>query len=168
MKIEIVHDYINREKMENALLELLKEEMENFGDKNDEIMNEVKENLSDDDFYELREYVENLADSFNSSMRKYVHQKDTSIWGNFNDIRDDYYRGGVGVEKCPVSETINFDDIIKIIDEGKRWNFTEEFLDWVNDWFFATFGTWGICYNFGDYLDFLYEELEYERETIEA
>ena len=167
MKIEIVHDYINREKMENALLELLKEEMEDFGGE-DEIMDEVKGILSDDDFCILREYVKNLADSFNSSMKKYVHQKDTSICGNFHNIRRNYYYGGVGVEKCPISETMEFDDIIRIIDEGKRWNFTEEFLDWANDWFFSTVGTWGICYNFGDYLGALYEEIEYERETIDA
>lgn len=168
MKIEIVHDYINREKMEDALLELLKEELENFGDKDDELLNEVKDDLSDDDFCLLREYVFELADSFNSDMRKYVHEKDMSIVGNFHDIRRNYYQGGVGIEKCPISETMNFDDVIRIIDEGKRWDFTETFLEWVNDWFFSTFGTWGICYNFGEFLIARCEDLEYEREEIDA
>ena len=158
-------DYINREKMEEELLEVLKEKMENFGDMDDEFMNEVKYDMRDDNYYELRGYVSNLVDSFNRDMRNYVHEKDTSIWGNFKNIRwnfDDY---------CPIAKTMSFDEIVSRLDNGEHSELTEKFLDWVNDWFFDAFGTWGICYNFGDYLTDLScikeeEECEYEEEAV--
>jgi len=39
----------------------------------------------------------------------------------------------------------------------------KKFQTWAFDWYFRAFGTWGLTYNFGNWIS----ELEYEREQEE-
>lgn len=122
---------------------------------------------------EHEEYIEEFAAEnarrFVSDMRKYVHQNDTEIVGNFNNIRNDwdYIKESFLVAKDENSEAVEikpfgkFDDMVKGMDDG---TLTDEQIwmvqQWCEEWFFETFGTWGLKYNFQNFIC----ELEYEEE----
>lgn len=140
--------FMDIDKMRETLIELYNEELDNFG-----IERELYEN-------EVESYAEFYSMQYEESMFKYCHQSDTSMVGNFANIRHDwdYIPDFVKSEVKPWGR---FEDIIKSIDEK---TISEEdlakFHIWAEDWFFTAFGTFGIKYNFGDHIS----ELEYRRE----
>lgn len=95
----------------------------------------------DDTINEMAFYA---ASDIEADMRKYLHQRDTSIWGNFNNISWNYPREHDGA---------SFRDVVAKIEEGtlpaaeyEKWS------EWLLNWFYETFGTYGLSYNFGDFL----------------
>ena len=118
--------------------------------------------IDDAEMYEdvIEDYAHNAAISTLEDMRKYVHQQDTSMSGNFADIRQDWNV----IKDFVISEVEpwgDFDEIISTIDEGTISDEDlEKFQTWCLEWFYTAFGTWGLCYNFQT----LISELEYERE----
>lgn len=92
-----------------------------------------------------------LSESFVHDMEKYARQPDRNIFGNLNNIEYDYEREHYGED---------FDMILTKADNGE---FTDQELenlqDWCLGWFFKTFGTFGIKYNFeSDLCDLIYED----------
>ena len=108
-------------------------------------------------------YAECVAEKTLESMKKYVHMRDTKIDGNFCNIREDW----VSTFSFVVSEVKpwgNFDDVVKSIDdETISDEDLKKFQTWALDWFFTAFGTFGLKYNFGNFIS----EIEYEREQEE-
>ena len=83
--------------------------------------------------------------------------------GNFCNIREDW-------ECCPefigseVKPWGKFDDVIKSIDdETISDKDLKKFQTWAFDWYFRAFGTFGLTYNFGEWIS----EMEYERKQEE-
>lgn len=108
-------------------------------------------------------YAERVAEKTLESMKKYVHMRDTRMSGNFCNIREDWEStiNFVGSEVKPWG---NFDDVVKSIDdETISDEDLKKFQTWALDWFFTAFGTFGLKYNFGNFIS----EIEYEREQEE-
>lgn len=109
-------------------------------------------------------YAENTADKTLESMKKYVHMKDTRMNGNFCNIREDW-ESNINFVVSEVKPWGNFDDVVKSIDdETISDEDLKKFQTWALDWFFTAFGTFGLKYNFGNFIS----EIEYEREQEEA
>lgn len=150
METIIVKDYIDMDFMSKSLFEILKEERDGF--KDGEVDGFIDDNYSDD---VLKERADSMAFEFNDNMDTYLHMKDHRICGNFNNIDYDYphhINGEYGYDHQLV------DDLIGRLDEGKDDERTNADREWLVDWFFDTFGTYGIKYNFGSEMsDNIYE-----------
>lgn len=112
---------------------------------------------------ETEEYAIFQTETTLENMRSYVHKSNTRMDGNFANIREDWNDIPDFVES-EVRPWGRFDDVIKSIDDG---TISDEdlakFQTWALDWFFTAFGTFGLKYNFGEWIS----ELEYEREQEE-
>lgn len=112
---------------------------------------------------DTEEYAERVAEKTLESMKKYVHMRDTRMIGNFCNIREDW-ESDFDFVRSEVKPWGNFDDVIKSIDdETISDEDLKKFQRWALDWFFTAFGTFGLTYNFGNFIS----EIEYEREQEE-
>lgn len=120
----------------------------------------------------IEEFAHENASRFVDDMRKYVHQDDTSITGNFNDIQGDwdYTKESFWVVKNDSDKAVeikpfgSFADMVKGMHEDALTDEQVEIVQtWCEGWFFETFGTFGLKYNFQSFIS----ELEYEREQEE-
>ena len=108
-------------------------------------------------------YAERVARKILESMKKYVHMRDTRMSGNFCNIREDW-ESDFDFVRSEVKPWGNFDDVVKSIDdETISDEDLKKFQTWALDWFFTAFGTFGLKYNFGNFIS----EIEYEREQEE-
>lgn len=142
-------EFLDYEKVLEKVQKIYNAQMENYIDEENGITKDDLESYTD-------ARAEHTSHMIVYDMRKYAHQKDTKIIGNFNDIRRDFEY---------VHSGIKFDEVVKKLDAGEMAD--EELADfqsWCFDWFWDTFGTYNLGYNFGSYLgDFVYG-LQYERE----
>lgn len=157
MNTEIVRDYIDIDAMHDTLIEIFKEERENYGD--DEYRDVIESEFDDE---RLSEEAIELAFQINTDMKRYLHKKDHAIFGNFNNIDYDYPRH--------INGEFEYDDdlvkdLIKRLDERDMSERTKSDRLWLNDWFFYTFGTFGIRYNFDETMSAAIEEHEREMAT---
>lgn len=142
--------YFDFDKMMESYVEILKDARDGIWENEHEqclVMDEFS-----DDF--IDEYAFECCCENNSDMKKYLHQKDHKILGNFNNIEWDY-------ENRIYKETGkfgDFSDLVKRLDEMDCSQQTNDDREWIVDWFFETFGTFGIQYNFKDTIcEYLYE-----------
>lgn len=157
MNTEIVRDYIDIDAMHDTLFEIFKEERDSYGD--DEFRDVIESEFDDD---RLSEEAIELAFQINTDMKRYLHKKDHAIFGNFNNIDYDYPRH--------INGEFEYDDdlvkdLIKRLDERDMSERTKSDRLWLNDWFFYTFGTFGIRYNFDETMSAAIEEHEREMAT---
>lgn len=141
-------DYLNYDDVYESFLSLYKDVINEYG---------YDYNMWQD---EAEEYAAMTAGETLDSMRRYVHQNDTRMCSNFCNIREDweYCHDFIGSEVKPWGR---FDDVVKSIDGGTISDENlAKFHKWALDWFFVAFGTFGLKYNFGEYLS----EIEYDRE----
>lgn len=135
-----VVQYINCELMQKELEEILNEELKSYSEDYpylDEIVN-------------VEEYADDLVLSFNSDMGKYLNSSDHKIAGNFNNIDYDY----PAFMECdgPHYNKKLVDDMVNRLNNNDDTEKSQKDRDFLVDWFFETFGTFGITYNFNDYL----------------
>lgn len=157
MNTEIVKDYIDVDAMHDTLFEIFKEERDNYGD--DAYRELLNSEFNDD---RLSEEAIELAFQINTDMKRYLHNKEHAIFGNFNNIDYDYPRH--------INGEFEYDDglvkdLIKRLDERDMSERTKSDRLWLNDWFFYTFGTFGIRYNFDETMSAAIEEHEREMAT---
>ena len=145
-------DFLDRDKHFAALNEELQDEAKGFYDE-----------LGEDYCQEVAEtYANELADSHVATMRGYVHQADTSQFGNYANIRQDW-----DVTKKFVASVIEpwgrFDDIVKSIDDEtiSKEDLTK-FQQWCEDWYWTAYGTRWLRYNFATALS---EEVAYREDN---
>lgn len=106
----------------------------------------------------IDEYVEGIVDDTIDSFNTLVHRADTSMWGNFADIKYDWE----GFHKeYPHGSSLK--EIVEMIDSGEDNEFTKEFKDWAVDWYFKAFGTYNLKYNWANFM----EEAAYDEEDEE-
>lgn len=145
--------YINIDRMSECLHQIFKDKREDMID--DENKGFIMDNFSDE---YLEEMSSEMAWQFNSDMMKYLHRPDHKIYGNFNNIDYDYpyhIYGEVTYDTPLVSA------MIARLDTGEDSKQANEDRDFLVDWFFETFGTQGISYNFqSNIADCLYAEFE--------
>ena len=64
--------------------------------------------------------------------------------GNFADIKRNYEHDHQGT---------SFNDVVQMIQNGENNELTDEFKQWTISWIWYAFGTFGLKYNFSNYID---------------
>lgn len=147
-------EYMNVSALTDDLFELYKTERDEYREvENSEFFDEEW----DDDT--LRQYAFEKAVRLDSNMDTYLHMKDTHIDGNFNNIRWDYPRENEG-------ET--FEKMVARLDANEQSERAAKDRDYLNAWFWETFGTFGLKYNFNDLLSNELSEWQEEHDLISA
>lgn len=150
--------YLNVSRLQDELLAIYKEERDGLIDEwnREFLMCE----FSDES---LEELAVEKAYEFNEDMRKYLNMSSHKIDGNFNNIDYDYsehVNGEIKYDRPLV------DAMIARLNVGEQSEQADADRDWLVDWFWETFGSWGIRYNFSDCIaDRLYE-FEHEEDEI--
>lgn len=100
----------------------------------------------------------------NSDMKKYLNKKDHKIIGNFGNIEDDYIKHITGTYWISEYDGSKgdwheiFPSFVKRMNEMDDSEQSVEDRKWVVEWYFITFGTFGLKYNFQDGIaEYLYE-----------
>lgn len=111
---------------------------------------------------EIKEEISAAAcaskDLYIQQFEEYAFKADTSIVGNFADIRLDYKR-----EK-PLGE-MSYDRFLELWEQDLISDETlEKFQTWAQSWFFTAFGTWGFSYNFQTGVSEMIYDLEKDKE----
>ncbi len=95
---------------------------------------------------------------------KYVNQKDHKIWGNCGNIEDDYIKEVTGTYWISEYDGSKgkwheiFPYFVKRMNEMDDSEQSTKDRKWVVEWYFKTFGTFGIKYNFQEGIsEYLYE-----------
>lgn len=153
----------------------MKNEFINFDSLHKSVKAILTDSLNEDDACKYEDLIDEqsfiIAQDTVESMRKCVHQRDPRIVGNFNNIRSDWdcHKDSYWVAKSENDEAIEvkpfgrFDDMVKGMAEGTLSEEQVQIVQtWCEEWFFDTFGTWGMRYNFQT----LIGELEYEDEEL--
>lgn len=136
--------YIDFDGMIETIVELMTDEREGFGENDFE--KEIICNEYNDDF--IQEIAFEMAAGFNRDMKKYLHLDNHKISGNFNNVEYDYSRENPG-EKLS--------EMIYRLDSMEDSPRADKDRQWLTAWFWETFGTFGIKYNFGEQIaDFIY------------
>ena len=124
---------LNPQKLEDRFREIYTDAVSGW-----EIPEDLKESMVD----EIDAAACASKDLCLQQFEEYAFKADTSIVGNFADIRLDYKR-----EK-PLGE-MSYDRFLELWTQDLISPETEEkFQTWAQSWFFTAFGTWGFSYNF--------------------
>lgn len=163
-ELEVTADYIGVNAFAKKIFKMYKDCLDGFGDNAD--VQEYLNNIFDDE--SLIEKANDFAFETNEWMKVYLHQKSHHIDGNLNDIDINYphYRTGVfwAHEYGSREEYEKFvPDMIKRLDDAEDSKRADDDRRYLSLWFFETFGTYGIKYNFDTELS----EIEYEYENQE-
>ena len=124
---------INHQKLEDAFREIYTDAVSGW-----EIPESLRESMVD----EIDAAACASKDLYIQKFEEYAFKADTSIVGNFADIRLDYKR-----EK-PLGE-MSYDRFLELWEQDLISDETsEKFQTWAQSWFFTAFGTWIFSYNF--------------------
>ena len=158
--MEVIYKYLDTDALRESLISMLQEERDKFCS-NEEDMHGW---YYDDD--QIEEYVDYLVDSFNKNMDMYLHGEHT-ICGNFNNIDYDYNKclfevsdGKYGKDEIEYN-CQGVKDMIERLDNGEDSELADFERKALLSWFWETFGSWGICYNFNDHLSSGYDDYCY-------
>lgn len=111
---------------------------------------------------DVEEVAQYRAELINRDFNNYLFGRDrkgVNSWdipGNFCDIRYNYEQD---TEK-------DFHEILRKLQDEPESEDAKEFREYAVTWFFRAFGTYGLTYNFTDYLIEYVDELVKEYETI--
>lgn len=147
--------YININKMIDSIYNILKSARNAMMDEENKEF--LLEEYSDN---ELFDRAHNIANQCNDEMYSYLHMKDHKICGSMNNIDYDY--------PCHITGKVQYDHemvsaMIERLDNEEYSECTNNDRDFLTNWFFETFGTFGISYNFqSEISEFLYMELDYK------
>lgn len=150
--------FLNFDRLFNELLELYKDARDEWLDDNnrDFILNNVS-----DDYLEEMAWEQTVE--FDRDMGKYLNMKDHKIWGNFNNIDYDYSHHINGVVEY---DTPLVNAMIERLNAGEQSEQADADRDWLVDWFWETFGSWGLQYNFNSWVADLLYEFENEEKIL--
>lgn len=152
--METEKKYLNVDRLANDLLSIYKECRDGFI--NDDNRSFLENEYSDE---YLEEYAWLMTWQFNDNMKAYLNLKDHKIDGNFNNIDYDYplhIYGKVEYNKPMVSA------MIERLNNGEESEQADADRDWLVDWFWETFGTFGVKYNFDSAISEMLYEFENE------
>lgn len=140
METILVKNYIDLDKMESELFQILKEVRDSMTDEENEAF--MEENYPDD---VLKWRAMEMSWKCNDDMNKYLHLKSRDIYGNFNNVDYDYPYHVYG--KVEYNRPL-VDEMVRRLDNGDESEQSQKDREWIVDWFFETFGTYNIKYNF--------------------
>lgn len=139
-------NYISIDAMKERLTEIFSE-----------VIDSLEKNEIDiiEDYIDIEERAEYMAERFNADMKKYLHMDSQRIMGNFNNARTDYERENEGQK---------FSEMVTRLDNGENTPRAKEDREWLTSWFWETFGTYNIKYNFSTEIGELICDLNEEDE----
>lgn len=150
-------DYMNLDELENEIYEILHDTFKEFMD--DKNINDSAREYLEEEFRHdvLVEEAVCHASDINSDMRKYLHQTSHFIPGNLMDVELNYKMD----HNCGHE---GFVDMVKRLDAGDMTEKSKEDREWLRDWFWEAFGTFGLSYNFQTTMNERWCEYEAEYE----
>lgn len=128
------------------------------------------ESYKDEPYFECTIYADEdivedevnlMAERLNADMKKYLHQDSHQIVGNFNNVECDY------IYNDKRGSYDDFRDMVRRLDEGVKDDQTNEDRDWLTAWFWQTFGTFGLEYNFQHLISEALSVAAWEDEELE-
>ena len=132
--------YLNFDRLYGELLKLYTAARNRWLDDNN--IEFLMEQFSDD---YLDELAWTTACEFDEDMGKYLNMADHKIYGNINNIDYDYpyhINGKVEYDRSLVNA------MITRLNAGEQSEQADADRDFLVDWFWSTFGSWGLRYNF--------------------
>lgn len=150
--------YLNVDRLYKELLAIYKEERDGWLEESnrDFLMDEFSDET-------LKEWAMEKAHECNNDMRKYLNMNNHAIMGNFNNIDYDYPKhinGQFGYDRLLVNS------MIARLNDGEQSEQADADRDWLVDWFWETFGSWGIRRNFNDCIAEVVYELEQKEDEV--
>ena len=149
--VEVMYKYLDTDELRKSLIGMLQEERDGYCSSEEDMHGWY---YTDE---QIEDYVEWLVEDFNRSMRTYLHGEHT-IYGNFNNIDYDYDKclfeiseGKYGKDEIGYN-TKGVKEMITRLDSGEDSELADFERKALLSWFWETFGSWGICYNFNDHL----------------
>jgi len=140
MDTEKKSPYFDVQKFKSAIEETLREAVESWDETAGDYVRYMKDCA--DDY--MDEYVDGIIEETIKSFDTYVHRDDTSMVGNFCDIRYDYEREHKGQ---------SFRALIEKIDANMGGEDVDEFREWSVGWYFTAFGTYNLKYNWAQFME---------------
>ena len=140
-----ISEFVDSDRLRGEIKEVLEEATEKWPEG---YMKDCADDYIDD-------YVDMVVEDAVKSFNKLVHRDDTSMFGNFKDIRYDWE--GFHNE-LPHGCTLR--EVVELIEAGEENEITKEFKDWAVDWYFEAFGTYNLKYKWTNFM----EEITYDEE----
>lgn len=164
--VEKVADYIGVESFAKTIENLYRECLDNYDNAED-----MEEYIAD----VFEKNIQSLAWDFtleaNREMKKYLHLPDQHMDGNFADLSMDYpkHRTGtfwVSEYDGPVAEYFSlYPDMVARLDAAEDSEQADKDREYLEEWYFYAFGTFGIKYNFSNELEEIHYMMEEESVT---
>lgn len=148
-------EFVNSDRLRKEIKEVLEEETSGWDGTDDDSVQYMKDSAPDF----IDEYVEDVVDDAVKSFNELVHRNDTSMWGNFKDIR---YNWEGFHNELPHGCTLK--EVVKMIDAGEDNEITREFKNWAVDWYFEAFGTYNLKYKWSEFMGEVAADHEYQQE----
>lgn len=111
---------------------------------NDDNYDFLMEEFNDD---YLKLYAQTMAHTFDKEMCEYLNGGNHAIFGSWNNVDYDYPEHIIGHFQY---NRAMVDDMIARLNAGEESQQANDDRDWLVDWFWNTFGSSGIEYNFAD------------------
>ena len=161
--IEKVADYIGVESFAKVIESLYRECLENFDDAED-----LEEYIADIFEKDIQSMAWDFTLEANREMKKYLHLPDQHMNGNFANLYEDYpkHRTGtfwVSEYDGPVAEYFNlYPKMVARLDAAEDSEQADKDREYLEEWYFEAFGTFGITYNFSNDLADIAYSIEQE------
>lgn len=164
--INEVADYIGVENFIKEIEKIYRECIDEY-DNSENILDYLNDSCYDGDYIHQRAWE--FAIQANRDMKEYLHFSDHNIVGNFANIKWDYPAHITGTRW---SADYNGDDyydlfpqMVDRLDSAEDSEQADEDREYLAEWFFDVFGTFGIKYNFSNYIGEIAYMLEEESVT---
>ena len=159
--IEKVADYIGFESFAKTIEALYRECLED-----NENSEEIEEYLADALGENIQSLARELTHKVNREMKKYLHMQNHRMIGNFANIEEDYPTHITGTAWCSEYDGDDYFDLfpqmVARLDSAEDSKQADEDRAYLEEWYFKAFGTFGITYNFSNYLAEIAYSLEQE------
>lgn len=162
--VEKIADYVGVKSFAKTIEALYRECLEDCDNPED-----IEEYIADLYGKNIQSIAWDFAIESNRDMKKYLHMNNHSMPGNFADIEDDYPAHITGTrwpsEYAGDDYFRLFPQMVARLDSAEDSEQADEDREYLAEWFFDAFGTFGIKYNFSNYLDEIAYMLEEESVT---
>ena len=161
--VEKVSDYIGVESFAKVIESLYRECLEHFDD---------AENLEEYIADVFGKNIQSMAWDFtleaNREMKKYIHLPDQHMDGNFANLYNDYPRHVTGTFWATDYDGDDYYDLyphmVARLDAAEDSEQADKDREYLEEWYFKSFGTYNIQYNFSNELEEIHSMMEEDYE----
>ena len=150
--VEKVADYIGVESFFNVIENLYNECLENFDD-----ADELRVYIADVYGKNIQSMAREFTLKVNREMKKYLHLPDQHMNGNFANLYNDYPRHVTGVFWATDYDGDDYYDLypqmVARLDAAEDSEQANKDRAYLEEWYFKSFGTYNIQYNFSNELE---------------